>query len=201
MGCARENAFKLSASPLIVSGRIDRRALAPYDSAAMLAPLPDQIDIERAVAAGREYVGVLPLHRFARLASMLHDVEGEVRYALRFDRNVIGQLMVAVEADANLPLLCQSTLERFELPVSVRTRLGFISREEDESGLPEGFEPCMMTQGFADPLALIEDELILTVPVIARKPDVAPVIQQQEVRNSESAKPNPFAALAALKRK
>lgn len=167
----------------------------------MLAPLPEQIEVERAVAAGREYAGALPLDRFARLQGMLHDTQGQVSYTLRFGRTVIGQPMVEVEANAALPLLCQSSLERFELPVGVRTRLGLISREEDESGLPEGFEPCLVQQGQVDPLALIEDELILTVPVIARNPALSPVQHEQEVPVEVEAKPNPFAALAALKRK
>lgn len=181
--------------------RIDRRRPSPYDSAAMLAPLPDQIEVERAVATGREYSGQLPLERLARLQGMLHDSQGQVAYTLRFGRTVIGQPMVEVEADTALPLLCQSSLERFELPVAVRTRLGLISREEDESGLPEGYEPCLMQQGLVDPLALIEDELILTVPVIARNPALAQSEREQEAPVEVEAKPNPFAALAALKRK
>jgi uncharacterized protein len=171
----------------------------------MLAPLPDQIDVERAVAAGREYEGSVPLRRFERLLGMVHDGEGEVHYVLRFGRTIIGQPMVEIDADASLPLLCQGTLERFELPVSVRTRLGFITREEDEAALPEGFEPCLYTQGQVEPLALIEDELILMVPVIARKPGVTVegVVSEgslQEALEDPQAKPNPFAALAALKR-
>lgn len=165
----------------------------------MSALLPDRIEVERAVAMGRVYEGVLPLAHLERLAGMLHDAQGEVRYALRFDRTAMHHPMVTVEADTALPLLCQTTLERFEHPVRVRSRIGLIVREEQESGLPEGFEPALMEDGRVDPQALIEDELILMVPVVPRKPDAALAVAEESVVEAEE-RPNPFAALAALKK-
>jgi uncharacterized protein len=165
----------------------------------MSALLPDRIEVERAVATGRVYEGVLPLARLERLAGMLHDVQGEVRYALRFARTALHQPMVTVEVDTALPLLCQTTLERFEQVVSVRSRIGLIVREEEESGLPEGFEPALMDHGWVDPQALIEDELILMVPVVARKPDARLPAAEAAMIEAEE-RPNPFAALAALKK-
>lgn len=165
----------------------------------MHAPLPEQVDVERAVATGRVYAGTLPLSAFTRTASLLADTRGEVRFELEFGRNSIGQRMATLRAETALPLVCQVTLERFELPVRVETRLGLIAAEEDEAGLPEGYEAALMDQGQVDPLGLIEDELILAVPVIARKPGAelldpapAPVVAEE--------RPHPFAALAGLKR-
>lgn len=168
----------------------------------MHAPLPERIDVERAVATGRVYAGSVPLSAMLRLTSLLADDRGEVRYQLRFGRNAIHQKMVEMQAETALPLICQASLERFELPVQVQARLGFVRDESDEAGLPEGYEAALTDEGFVDPLALIEDELILAVPVIPRNPDVATL---QPAPAPESAaddeRPNPFAALAALKRR
>jgi uncharacterized protein len=179
--------------------QIDKPWVQPQNSESMSALLPDRIEVERAVATGRVYEGVLPLARLERLAGMLHDASGEVRYALRFDRTAMHHPMVTVEADTALPLLCQTTLERYEQPVSVRSRIGLIVREEQESGLPEGFEPALMEEGRVDPQALIEDELILMVPVVARKPGARLPDAEEPVVEAEE-RPNPFAALAALKK-
>lgn len=165
----------------------------------MHAPLPERVDVERAVATGREYSGCLPLAAFARLGGMLADTRGEVRFGLRFGRNAIGQRMATLQAETALPLVCQATLERFELPVQVHTRLGLIADEADEAGLPEGYEAALMDQGLVDPLALVEDELILAVPVIPRRPGTE-VLDPAPAPEGEEGRPHPFAALAGLKR-
>ncbi len=168
----------------------------------MLTPLPERIDVERAVTTGRVYAGVLPLAALPRLTSLLADAQGEVRYELSFGRNVIGQRSVALLADTALPLICQATLDRFELPVHVDTHLGFVKDETDDAGLPEGYEAALTDEGLVDPAALIEDELILAIPVVPRKPDAR--LQQPAAEpegEADAGRPNPFAALTALKRK
>ncbi len=178
--------------------RIDTIASGLYDSPAMPTSLPERVDVQRAVAAGREFVGRFSLEYCKRLAGMLVDTSGEVNYRLVFGRAVTGTPKARIEADVALPLLCQSTLERYLHPVSVRSDLGFIWREDDESSLPAGLEPALVTDDGIDPLALIEDELILAVPVLPRRPG-APAVEASFAPVED--KPNPFAALASMKKK
>jgi len=167
----------------------------------MYAPLPERIDVDRAVAAGRSYEGVLPLARLERLSGSLFDTVGEVHYVLQFEQNELDQSTVLVSAEATFPLLCQTTLERFEHPVAIVARLGFIVREGDEAGLPEGYEAVLKQDGFVDPVALIEDELILAVPLIPRRPGSDAELAKHSISEElVPQKPNPFAALKALKR-
>lgn len=167
----------------------------------MHTPLPERVDIERAVATGRVYAGVLPLARLPRLVGLLADANGEVRYQLSFGRNAIGQRSVALQADTALPLTCQATLDRFEFPVHIDAHLGFVRDEAEDAGLPEGYEATLTDDGMVDPVALIEDELILAIPVVPRKPDAVvknPVAAPEQ--DADDGRPNPFAALTALKR-
>ena len=168
----------------------------------MHAPLPEQIEVERAVTTGRVYAGAARLDAFPRLVSLLADAEGEVRFELAFGRNMINQKMVRMQVSAALPLICQTSLDRFELPVELDTKLGFVKEEADASGLPEDYEPALMDLGMVNPLALIEDELILAIPVIPRKPDaqVRVLAAAPETVAVVADRPNPFTALAALKR-
>lgn len=167
----------------------------------MHTPLPEQIDVERAVATGRVYTGSVRLAEMPRLTSLLADANGEVRYELKFVRNFMHQRTVELSADTAMPLICQASLDRFELPVHIESRLGFVKDEADAAGLPEGYEPALTDEGMVNPLALIEDELILAVPVIPRKPGVKLKLPADEPESEpEADRPNPFAALAALKR-
>jgi uncharacterized protein len=170
----------------------------------MSADLPDTLDAWRAVSGRRVFEGRVALRRFARLQDALADSEGECRYRLVFDRDAFGSAVVEVEADARLPLICQRSLQHFLLPVSVRQRLGLVRSEKEETALPPEVEPVMVgADGELSPLELIEDELILALPVVPLGPQAlsdpqpdAAVADAPDIDRID----NPFAALAALKK-
>lgn len=163
--------------------------------------LPEPIDAWRMVATRRELEGRLPLSAFKRLEGSLVDTDGSVSWSLQFDTDALRIPYVEVRIDAALPLLCQRSLARFELPVQVTQRLGLLRDEADEAGLPEGYEPLLVpADGQLDPAALVEDELILAVPVVPVAPDTEAMAHDWPAPAEEADAANPFAALAALKK-
>ena len=171
-----------------------------YPFVLMSVSLPPVLDAWRMVAAQRRFEGRLPLSGMPRLREALHDVAGECRYALEFGRDGLDQRYVEVHVEADLPLQCQRTLERFLLPVKAMQRLGLITDESQEAALPEGMEPCLLgPDGQLDPAGLIEDELILAIPVVPIDPRSAELEATWPDDAGAEEKPNPFAALAALK--
>ena len=167
----------------------------------MSAPLPPVLDAWRMVAAKRLFDGRLPLSGMPRLRPVLADAEGDCRFEVEFGVDALGMRYVEVRAEAELPLLCQRTLERFLYPVRIDQRLGLITDESQEAALPEGVEPLLLdASGELNPAGLVEDELILAVPVVPIDPDSAEIEPQwPDEAEEEEEKPNPFAALAALK--
>lgn len=166
--------------------------------------LPDVIDAERMVAARRGFEGVLPLASMTRLRDSLVDTEGEVRVSIEFDRDALRVPYAELRIDTELPLECQRSLKRFLFPVQLVQRLGLIRDEADEAGLPEGYEALLLPEdGMLRTAELVEDELILAVPVIAVAPGTEAMEAQWPAREGEGpdgiAAGNPFAALAALK--
>ncbi len=153
------------------------------------------------VAAKRLFDGRLPLSGMPRLRPVLADAEGDCRFEVEFGVDALGMRYVEVRAEAELPLLCQRTLERFLHPVRIDQRLGLITDESQEAALPEGVEPLLLdASGELNPAGLVEDELILAVPVVPIDPDSAEIEPQwPDEAEEEEEKPNPFAALAALK--
>jgi len=166
----------------------------------MSAALPDRVDVARQVQARRIYEGTLPLSAMPRLRGALAAVDGEVRYHVEFGKDGLGVSYLGLRADAELPLLCQRSLEVFSLPVSIDGRLGLIDDERDEAALPPGYEPLLVEGGVVNLAEVIEDELILAVPVVPTKPG-AP-LEWHDVADEEPAeKPvNPFSVLAGLKK-
>jgi uncharacterized protein len=175
-----------------------------YHSLFMSVALPAMLDVWRAVSARRRFEGAVPLTALPRLSSMLADAEGEVRYSVSFDRDDQGVAFVDVLASTGLPLICQRSMDRFVLAVGIEQRLGLIRDEAEEAALPPGWEPLLVADAELVPLAVIEDELILAVPLVAT--------QQFETNANEvvwasdgsarpsQEKPSPFAVLRSLKR-
>jgi len=154
------------------------------------------------VVARRRFDGQAPLSEMTRLQGLLADTEGQCTYVLEFDRDSVLQVAyVDLTIDTELPLICQRTMQRFLLPVSIKQRLGLIRNEDEESALPEEYEALLVPEdGNLRPLDLVEDELVLAVPVVALAPGSEAVERDFSATEEELSKASPFAALAALKK-
>jgi uncharacterized protein len=95
-------------------------------------------------------------------------------------------------------LTCQTTLEAFRHAISIDDRLVIV---DDESRLPpieeeSDAEDYLVADAPLDVLDLVEDAVLLALPMVPRKPGV------KEVKLAEKdAKDSPFAVLASLKKR
>lgn len=153
------------------------------------------------VAARKVFEGTIPLAAMLRLRDGLVDAEGDVGYAMEFGTDALGVAFVEIRIEAGLPLECQRSLRRFVLPVALSQRLGLIRDEADEAALPPGYEALLVAaDGMLKPAELVEDELILALPVVPVAPDVEAVEREFVPTAEETAQASPFAALVGLKK-
>lgn len=163
--------------------------------------VPESLDAWRMVAARRRFEGRLPLSAMARLGGCLADAEGECSFVLEFGQDALQVPFIELTIEAGLPLVCQRSLERFVLPVQLVQRLGLIRDEADEAALPPGYEPLLVPEdGQLRPADLVEDELVLAVPVVPVAPGSEPVERTWPADEEELRAASPFAALVALKK-
>jgi uncharacterized protein len=176
--------------------------MSPESSATRQHGLPEQLDAWRMVAARRTFEGVLPLSSMKRLRDGLMDTEGNVRVALEFDQDMLRVSYIELRIDAELPLECQRSLQRFLHPVRIVQRLGLIRDEADELALPEGYEALLVgDDGLLRPAELVEDELILAIPVVPVAPGTETVERDWDAPEEETKAASPFAVLSGLKDK
>ena len=166
-----------------------------------MSALPEMVDAWRSVTARRRFEGSIRVRDMPRLRESLARDDGSIRYELEFGRDELQVPYLSLVAVGRLPLECQRTLEAFELEVSINERLGLIAREEDEAALPPGYEPLLTPSGELKLADVIEDELILALPVVPLKPG-----SDQESEAAWSTSPpegtsGPFAELARLKKR
>lgn len=164
--------------------------------------VPEMMDVWRMVAAKRSFEGTLPLSGLERVRDLLLDTGGEVSFALQFDSDPLLKLAYAeLRIDAELPLECQRSLQKFMFPVHIVQRLGLIRDEAEEAGLPAEYEALLVPEdGMLRVLDLVEDELVLAVPAIPMNPGSDAVDRDWPIPDEELAQASPFAGLASLKK-
>jgi uncharacterized protein len=166
-----------------------------------MSALPETVDAWRMVAAGRRFEGSVRVRDMPRLRESLTRDDATIRYEIEFGRDELGVAFLALKAAGHLPLECQRTLDEFELELAVDQRLGLIAREEDEAALPPGYEPLLTESGEVSLADVIEDELILALPVVP----IRPGSESESGAVWEATPPEgaggPFAELSRLKKR
>jgi len=167
----------------------------------MSANTPEFLDVWQMVAASGRVDGQAPLARLLRLRDLLADSEGHCHYVLEFGRDPAASLAwVKLQVRTDLPLVCQRSLQRFLLPVVHQQHLVLVRNEAEEMALSAHHDALLVPEdGRLRVLDLVEDELILAVPVVPVAPESQPVVLQPDpatVRTGNS----PFALLASLKK-
>jgi uncharacterized protein len=189
-------------------------------------PFPERVDAARLFARNGRITADLPLQRLPRLTASLADSEGQASVALQFGLDVEGRKLLTGTVDAILHLSCQRCLQRMDWPVSSElAMLVFDTREQLDKVLRlQGSDDLAHDVLVLDELddgsgvaadeqelnvqALIEDELILSLPLVPLHEDAScsqewnSLRARSEAEEAQAApKPNPFAVLAQLKGK
>ena len=163
---------------------------------------PDWLDPRKAAEGRRTFSGTMQLDRMSRLRPLLAGSGGEARFTAGFGFDPQARVTISIEVDAQLPLICQRTLEPYLEPVHRRTLLGVMESMAEESLMPENYEPVLAENGRLALLDLVEDELLLGMPQVPKKPEAGASqagIGQQDVPGPAAHQEpmrQPFAGLA-----
>ena len=124
--------------------------------------------------AEREAVlsGEIELRQLARLREILHSDRGNIQASLKFHRQTNGSVTVDLIFETVLELICQRCLEPVVRNVSERSSLTLLAPESMNSREAKEGEAVVLTEGRLNPAALIEDELIVSLPIIPRHAEI-----------------------------
>ncbi len=143
---------------------------------------------------------ILP-ENFARLQDFLADNAGRIDYKLSGDIDKYSRSILRIKLQGTINLSCQRCLDKMPHPVNVESEL-ILARNDAE--LARYDEDCLVDAILAseelDAFALIEEEIILGLPLSPRHPDVACLqIDKPHEAQNQIDKAHPFAALKSLK--
>lgn len=168
------------------------------------APLPDKIDPWRLTAEGGRLEGALALASLPRLAAELEHAEGEVRVALATGVDAQGFRHITGRLQTGIALICQRCLGPLQWPLDIAVSLALVRNETMADRLPEQYEPLLVADGLISVADLVEDELLLALPLIPLHNHVQECATHVESALAASEPvPNagqgqPFASLASL---
>ena len=163
----------------------------------------------KAFAKGQMHIeGEIPVVQLARLhEDCVGDVTGQVSWAaqgaLAPGQDGKDAVWLHLEASAQVPLTCQRCLNPVLTDLDIAQDFRFVADEatalaEDD----ESQEDLLVLSPDFDLLALIEDELLMALPLVpmheACLSEHAPT-SEDDAAAGLGEKPNPFAVLAALK--
>jgi uncharacterized protein len=158
------------------------------------------IDSLEFARAAQELRGSVPVARLARLQDCLFDTDGEVHFAVRGGYDTERRPTLQVEISGVLHVQCQRCLSALEYPLRLSNRLLLLGEGENwgaEADDPEAAD-CIDASPEMDVVALIEDEIVLSLPFAPRHTEdrCQGVFDRHE---REMKKPSAFAKLAVLK--
>ena len=173
---------------------------------------PHHLDVAAFAAANGELAGDWPARRLTRLvAATLPPQDGtdrpDVGWRASGSRRVLQgagwQPALSLGADTEVVLECQRCLQPMRVPLHAQRRIFFVAGEDAAAALDAESEDDVLAMAPAlDLTDLIEDELLLALPLVPRHEQCPEPLPRALVEDDPSIDPadNPFAVLAALKR-
>lgn len=124
-----------------------------------------ELDIDRLPADGETRSVSLPQAALPRLAAGLTTAQGQVDATIAFDR--LGATPVLeVRARTQATLLCQRCLQPLQVELTGESRVGLVETLAQADALPADVEPVWVESRRVDLGELVEEELLLALPLV-----------------------------------
>lgn len=172
----------------------------------MQSRLPVSIDPIKAAQRRLDYVGFYPAKQAVRLAASVAKINSDIAADLSFAIDNQGLCVISLVVQVNLQLICQRCNQPFACDVTVENTFSPVRSDSQVDSLPEQYEIAILNEfGEINLLELIEDEIILSLPIVpvhdSKHCEVSDIDMVFGEIPEEESKPNPFAILASLKKK
>ena len=164
--------------------------------------LRKRYQVQKEVTRNGYYEGEIALSELGRLGELLHAGNAGLkdrRIALKFEfvRNEYEAPMLVGQLETSLELECQRCLKGLEMPIALDFSL--MIDASDELASESSVDTLYSDDGTIDIAAVVEDELILAIPLVVMHEDTACNENWSVAESGPVIKDNPFAVLQQLK--
>jgi uncharacterized protein len=162
--------------------------------------LPVHIDPLQLAGKGELLSGELELAGMRRLAPSLHTTEGAVEVTLEFGMDPERIPYLRGHIHGKLTLTCQRCMQAMDFPVDTEMTLGLVNSPAEADALPDHYEPLMAESESVVLSDIIEDELLLCLPLVPKHPESQCPASAQESGGKPRDTRKPFAVLSDWKK-
>lgn len=163
---------------------------------------PERVDPQRIFAKQGSISSKIPLGSFDRLLQYLRSDSGVVEVRLDFGFDESGRRRISGALSSRVCVRCERCLEDITLDLAADVDVLVVSNEAEARALPAGTEAIVPGEDGLDLRAMIEDELILSLPIVPYHEDTQcneDLNRLQQSGQQETGDASPFAKLRELK--
>lgn len=165
--------------------------------------IPEHIDPFRYAEQSLALDGSVKIADMQRLSANVLASNDKVDVNLQFGVDEQGITFLKGHLNTKLTLQCQRCMEPYVYEIMSDFALGIVNTLDEANALPDQYEPALAKEGSLALRELIEDEIILNLPIIPRhEPEDCKVKLPLHDTGWEQGKgENPFHVLKSLKDK
>ena len=179
-----------------------------YDARPMQkVKLPHSVDPSKSAMKRSDYSGVIASKDMERLSDAVVSCDEWVNAEVQFEKDAQGLTVFHGHLDTQVTLICQRCNGELDYPLHVDFCYSPVQGQGDVDSetLPEAYEPVEVNDhGEVNLLQIFEDELILSLPIVALHAEEDCTVSEDDMQFGEiepdQERPNPFAVLKELKR-
>ena len=168
----------------------------------MPQPWSKPLDVDRLSRGAAALDFELELAQLPRLRSRAELIGGSVRGRVRFGRDA-GHAVAELAFEGVAQLQCQRCMRPMALPLSAHAELALLASEAEAGTVGAAFEPVLARDGRISLAELVEEELLLSLPIVPMHAQDAQcqaleAAGGQSEPAQEAATQRPFAQLGKL---
>jgi uncharacterized protein len=169
----------------------------------MINSTPGFIDPYKLAKNGQALHGKVAIADMLRANQSLTSADGEVEYNMAFATDTEGYCVITGDLETKLHMRCQRCLQEFVTKVQSTFAISPVADNKEAKLLPDYYDPVILEDAKLYPAELVEDELILAMPIVPLH-EVGAVGCVEIVGSTVAEVPrqepaNPFKVLQALK--
>ncbi len=162
----------------------------------MLQQLPETADFIQQAKRNSCFEGSWPIARLDRVRDVLNRDSGELSARVEFGSNAGGDYLKGT-VKAEMEILCVRCLQPMIHNVSCSFLFGLVTSKAAMEALPEDMEPCLVTGEEQSIIAILEDELLLSLPIVSVHQEVCSeyLAEHEKQKQADKEASSPFAVL------
>lgn len=138
-----------------------------------MSSLPRTVAARKLASRGQRLGGSVAQEALPRLAEAVLECGPRVAVELQFSAGEGGAPEIHGHVEAQVTLSCERCLQPVELTLAAEPALGLVRTDAEAGALPERLDPCVLQGEDLDLFELVEEELLLALPIVAMHEDTS----------------------------